>query len=400
MDSEQSDVAIVGAGPAGLIAGLSLAATGFKATLLGPAADPNDGRTSALFQGSIALLKKIGAWPAIEAAAEPLDAIRLIDATAALFRAPEVTFQAAEIGEVAFGYNVPNAVLTAALESLAADRLNRVVTAAVTAVAISDTGVTLRTQEGGTYSAPLVAAADGRLSACRTAAGIEPKRWSYDQAAIVCTFTHTRNHKRISTEFHRRCGPLTVVPAPGGFASNLVWVDTLNEAQRLSALTDSDFVREFESHLCGLLGRVTLRTPRRMFPLSGQTADPLAKNRIALIGEAGHVIPPIGAQGLNLSFRDAATLADVAAAARGRGEDIGGPAAMAAYAATRRSDVTSRIWTVDLLNRSLLSSYTPIHALRGLGLFALNTVPLLRRRIMREGIAPQHATPSLMQRAI
>ena len=137
-----------------------------------------------------------------------------------------------------------------------------------------------------------------------------------------------------------------------------------------------------------------------VFALSGQTADPMGQNRTALIGEAGHVIPPIGAQGLNLSFRDAATLADVAVSARDAGEDIGGAKAMAAYSSARRFDVTSRIWTVDLLNRSLLSDYTPVHALRGLGLFALSTLPPLRRRMMREGIAPSLSMPKLMQPVI
>lgn len=399
MSIEPIDAAVVGAGPAGLIAGLSLAATGIKTAVLGPLADPHDGRTSALFQGSIELLKQIGAWNDIQPFAEPLDAIRLVDATGALFRAPEVTFNAREIGETAFGYNVPNAVLTATLEQLAASRLQRIVTPAVANIAIGQACVTLTTQDGASYSAPLVAAADGRNSPTRDAAGIAAKRWSYDQAAIVCTFAHTRNHKRISTEFHRRAGPLTVVPGPGGLTSNLVWVDTIFEAERIAALPEADFFRELESHLGGLLGSVRPLSARRMFPLSGQTAEPMAQNRVALIGEAGHVIPPIGAQGLNLSFRDAATLADIAAGARERGEDIGGAAALAAYAASRHNDVTSRIWTVDLLNRSLLSSFAPVHMLRGLGLFALSTVGPLRKRIMREGIAPQQSTPKLMQRA-
>ena len=391
------DVAVVGAGPAGLMAGLAMAEAGFKTAVLGPPADPHDGRSAALFQGSIELLKRLGAWPAIAPSVEPLDGIRLVDATGALFRAPEVTFNAREIGQPAFGYNVPNAALTAALEALTATRLERIVTPAVTAITIGQDTVALSNHDGSQCSATLIAAADGRNSPCRTAAGIEPKRWSYDQAAVVCTFAHSRNHKRISTEFHRRSGPLTVVPGPGGLTSNLVWVDTLSEAGRLVALDDGAFTRELERHLSGLLGSIRLTTARRMFPLSGQTADPMGHNRVALIGEAGHVIPPIGAQGLNLSMRDAATLADVAMAARAKGEDIGGAAALTRYSNARRRDVTSRIWTVDLLNRSLLSPFAPVHMLRGLGLFALLTVPPLRQRIMREGIAPAANTPSLMQ---
>jgi 2-octaprenyl-6-methoxyphenol hydroxylase len=393
------DVAVIGAGPAGLTVGLSVAQMGFKTAIIGPPADPRDSRTAALFQSSVTLLKRLGAWPAVAPATEPLDAIRLIDATGALFRAPEVTFRASEIGEAAFGYNVPNAVLTAALEGLAAKRVRRIVTPAVTTIAPSHDSVSLTTADGDTFVCRLVAAADGRQSPSRDAAGMTPRRWSYDQGAVVCTLEHSRPHNRISTEFHRRCGPLTVVPAPGN-TSNLVWVDTLSEAKRLAALDEAPFVAELAGHLQGLLGQVLLRSPPRMFALSGQTADPMGQNRIALIGEAGHVIPPIGAQGLNLSFRDAATLADVAAGARDAGEDIGGAKAMAAYSSARRFDVTSRIWTVDLLNRSLLSDYTPVHALRGLGLFALSTLPPLRRRMMREGIAPSLSMPKLMQPVI
>ncbi len=392
-----TDVAVIGAGPAGLVTALCLAEFGFKTTLLGPDADPHDGRSAALFKASVELLKRLGAWDAVAPAAEPLNSIRLVDSTGALFRAPEVTFHAREIGQQAFGYNVPNAALTKALGARAAQRVNRIVTPAVTEIEIGADLVSLSTTTGASLTAPLIAAADGRASAGRRAAGIGTKAWAYEQAAIVCTFEHTRPHNRVSTEFHRRCGPLTIVPAPGGFASNLVWVDTPAEAERLMALSDTEFAAELAGHLSGLVGAVTLRAPRRKFPLSGQTADTMAKNRVALIGEAGHVMPPIGAQGLNLSFRDAAALAETAAAARDAGEDIGGASALSRYATLRHADVTSRVWTIDLLNYSLMSSFAPVHLLRGLGLFALSTVPPLRKKIMQEGIAPTQSTPKLMQ---
>ena len=390
------DAAVVGAGPAGLAAGLALAEMGFNVAVIGPAADPRDGRTAALFQGSVQLLKRLGAWRDIAPNAEPLVAIRLIDATGALFRAPEVTFRASEISASAFGYNVPNAVLTAALELVAARRLTRVITAAVTRIEAGAEHVTLNTADGAVIKANLVAAADGRASPCRAAAGIETKTWAYDQAAVVCSFSHSRAHHSISTEFHRRSGPCTVVPGPGN-TSSLVWVETPAEATRIAALEVSEFVAELGKHLGGLLGTLSDVSLRRMFPLSGQTALTMARNRIALVGEAGHVMPPIGAQGLNLSLRDAATLAEVAGHARDAGQDIGGPDALARYDSARHTDVTSRIWTVDLLNRSLLSSIAPVHMLRGLGLFALSTVGPLRRAAMQAGIAPNGSVPYLMQ---
>lgn len=393
MDTE---AAVVGAGPAGLIAGLALSEMGLDVTLIGPPADPRDGRTAALFLASIALLKRLGAWPTISCSAEPVSGIRLIDATGGLLRAPEVLFDAREIDEVAFGYNIPNVAITSALEGLCRGRLRRVVTAAVTDVAIGADHVSLTTADGESYRARLVAAADGRQSACRAAAGIKTRQWQYDQGAVVCTFSHTRPHHDVSTEFHRSAGPLTVVPAHG-LTSNLVWVDTMAECARIGALDDSAFGAELAHHLQGLLGTISLTTQRRVFPLSGQTAEPMGQNRVALIGEAGHVIPPIGAQGLNLSFRDAATLADVVSEARAQGDDIGSREVLERYSNARRFDVTSRVWTVDLLNRSLISGFAPVHLLRGLGLFAIGAIAPLRRQLMREGISPTQSTPKLMQ---
>ncbi len=389
------DVAVIGAGPSGLLTGLCLAELGFEVALLGPSAAAADRRTAALFHGSIALLKRIGAWADIAGSAEPLEAIRLVDATGALVRAPEVLFQAREIGQPAFGYNVPNTALTVSLERLAATRLTRVVASVATFEFASD-GVRLITENGQQIECRLVAAADGRMSPARTAADINVRRWQYEQSAIVCGISHSRSHKRISTEFHKRCGPLTIVPGPGKTAS-VVWVETPPEAARIVALVDAEFADELSRQLGGLLGTIAATTPRGLFPLSGQTADQLGRNRVALIGEAAHVIPPIGAQGLNLSFRDAAMLAEIAAEARGRGEDFGDDATLAKYDAARKPDVTSRAWTVDLLNRSLLSTFSTVHWMRGAGLFALSTIGPLRHHLMREGMGPVQSIPKLMQ---
>jgi 2-octaprenyl-6-methoxyphenol hydroxylase len=387
---------VIGAGPAGLATGLALAHCGLKCAVAGPVSDPYDGRTAALFQGSIIFLQNIGAWEFFKDQTEPLKAIRLIDATGGLLRAPEVTFWASEIGHPVFGHNVPTGGLSAALERAAEGRLTRVVTTGVKRIDTSGSRVEIETAEGQTLSAPLVAGADGRGSASRTAAGIETKTWPYPQAAVCCTFAHTREHQGISTELHRRAGPLTVVPMPGR-GSSLVWVDTPEEAQRLGALSEAEFAAELNHHLSGLLGTMSAFTPRRIFPLSGQTAKVLGQNRIALIGEAGHIIPPIGAQGLNLSLRDAATLAELASEAVSKGQDPGSQELLATYDARRQRDVTGRVWTIDLMNRSLLSGLLPVHLARGAGLVALKAVAPLRRMVMREGMAPSYATPRLMQ---
>jgi 2-octaprenyl-6-methoxyphenol hydroxylase len=389
------DIAVIGAGPAGLAAGLACATLGLETAVLGPKADARDGRTAALLDGSVNLLKRLGIWQKLESYREPLDAIRLIDATDAFLRAPEVIFRASEIGLPAFGYNVPNAALTEAIETTRHPKLTRLIDRKVTVSDLAGERAVLSTSEGKTIKARLVVAADGRDSPTRTAAGIKTSSWSYTQAAIVTTFAHSRPHLGVSTELHRQSGPLTVVPGPDN-TSSLVWVETHDETQRLAALDDISFAQELKAHAGGFLGTLSNFAPRRTYPLTGRTASLLGKYRVALVGEAAHVIPPIGAQGLNLGFRDAATIAEIASAASSAGEDIGGDEVLARYDRSRRRDVAFRVFAVDLLNRSLLSSIPGVHVARGLGLFALASSRSLRSRVMREGVMPSGVCLSLM----
>lgn len=389
------DLVTIGAGPAGLACGLAAAQLGLNAVVVGPRSNPNDGRTAALFQPAVELLRNIGVWRDLAGSVEPLKAIRIVDAAGSIFRAPEVTFEARELGLEAFGYNVPNAALTGALERAAAGRIRRIKIIA-DAIEISGDLVTVSCGDEDPITTEVVCAADGRASPTRTAAGIETTAWAYDQTAIVATFAHSRDHNGVSTEFHRRSGPLTVVPCPSR-TSSLVWVETPEAAQKLLALDDIAFANALRAIVGGLLGSISGLSPRRQFPLSGLTATVMAKNRVALIGEAAHVMPPIGAQGLNLSLRDAATLATLAAEAKANGGDTGSSVLLARYASMRRADVRSRSIGVDLMNRSLLSGALPIHLARGFGLFALATAGPLRRFAMREGLAPASDLPAIMR---
>ncbi|MGD9867536.1 MAG: FAD-dependent monooxygenase, partial [Hyphomicrobiales bacterium] len=191
-------------------------------------------------------------------------------------------------------------------------------------------------------------------------------------------------------------GPFTTVPLPGS-ESSLVWVVRPRDAERLMELESRDFAQEIESRLQGSLGRVGAIGPRSAFPLSGLVPERFASRRIALVGEAAHVVPPIGAQGLNLGFRDAATLADLAGAAVRRGADPGSEALLSRYDSARRGDVLTRTFAIDVVNRSLLSNFLPLQAARGAGLQLLNVVGPLRRFVMRQGLAPQSSVPSLMR---
>jgi 2-octaprenyl-6-methoxyphenol hydroxylase len=381
-----TEIAVVGAGPAGLAAALSLAQTGFEVICVGQPFTPSDTRTTALLQPSIELLEDLGVWEDCRAEAAPLNTLRLIDDTGRLFRAPDAAFHAAELGEGPFGYNIPNQALVLALHRAIAER-ERVTfqpTEAVTDVAPGDDSVRVTLTEGGGITARLVVGADGRRSLCRRTAGIKVQTWDYPQTAIACNFAHTRPHDDTCIELHTASGPLTVVPLPGD-RSSLVWVETPEETKRLMALDEPGFARELARSLHFALGRVTEVGPRGTFPLSGLHARDFAANRIALVGEAAHVVPPIGAQGLNLGYRDVRALARTV---KESSEDPGGEDVMRAYNLARRGDVMTRTLAADMLNRTLYSGFLPFQLARGAGLYLVNTVGPLRRLLMREGITP------------
>jgi len=399
LSKQDCDVLVVGTGPAGLVAALAFAQAGLATIAVGPAVDPaRDTRTTALFTGSVALLSNLGLGPALAPSMVPMTGLRLVDDTGGIWRAPEVLFRAEELNLREFGINIDNAALNTAL--LSAVRAQKYLRLAEDTVApgfqAEERGVTVKLDSGGTISARLIIGADGRGSPCRREAGIEASTHPYPQSAVATRFHHTRPHDGISSEFHRTAGPLTTVPLAGR-ESSLVWVETPEEARRLMALDEAAFIRELDDRLQGLLGAVTRIGPRASFPLIRMAAERLGARRVALIGEAAHVIPPIGAQGLNLGLRDIATLADLVTRTRSLGADIGGDALLKAYDTERRVDVTSRTVMVDTLNRSLISDFLPLHLVRGAGVHALNTIPWLRRLVMREGLHPSGRTPTLMR---
>jgi len=393
--SHKCEVAVIGGGPAGLTAAIALASAGVETALVAKA-PPVDSRTTALLSGSVAALDALGIWPLCAAQAAPLTAIRIIDGTSRVLRAPEVMFEAAEIGLQAFGHNIENRHLTAALDRRAAElsELQRVA-AAVTAIDPAGGRITLRLDDGGSLQPQLVVGADGRKSLCRQAAGIETTRHEYPQAALTLNLGHTRPHNGISTEFHTESGPFTLVPLPG-MRSSLVCVLEPQAAEELGALDALALSAEIERRAHSILGKMSVEDGHGLFPLAVETAQSFGAKRIVLVGEAAHVIPPIGAQGLNLGLRDAATIAELVVEARRDGGDVGSPELLARYDRLRRTDVTNRSMAVDVLNRSLLSDFLPVQGARGFGLYLLDRIAPLRRAVMREGVEPA-AQPRLMR---
>ncbi|HML11778.1 MAG TPA: UbiH/UbiF family hydroxylase, partial [Xanthobacteraceae bacterium] len=381
-----AEAVVVGAGPAGLTAAIALALGGIETVLVAKRPDRPDNRTSALLAGSVAALDVLGVWEACRAHAAPLRTIRLVDDTRRLLRAPEVSFSAGEIGLNAFGHNIENRHLVAALEARAAALANlRRIDAPAKGVRLGEAAAIVELQDDSSLAAQLVIGADGRNSLCRVAAGVATDGFAYPQAALTLNFAHARPHGDASTEFHTESGPFTVVPLPGN-RSSLVCVVAPGEAERLAALPADALSQTVERRAHSILGKVAVEPGRGVFPLAVETAQRFAANRVALVGEAAHVVPPIGAQGLNLGLRDAATIGELAVKARRQRADLGADAVLARYDRLRRPDVASRTAAVDMLNRSLLADFLPAQALRGLGLYLLDQVGPLRRAIMREGV--------------
>lgn len=380
---EQVEIAIVGAGAVGLAAALALAGDGRRVTLFGQPMAPRDGRTVALLDGSWRLLESLGLQPALEEKAAPLTVMRLVDDTGSLFRQPPVEFLASEVGLEAFGWNIENAELVAVMaEAAAANPAIRILPHLVSAITPDPEAVSLSGEGFAPLRARLVIGADGRQSRVRAAAGIAGRDWTYPQTALTAILGHRRDHREVSTEFHTRSGPCTLVPLPGR-RSSLVWLLEPAEAERVAALDDAAFARRLETQVHSLLGAMTVEGPRGKVPMGGLSVQRFGAGRMALIGEAAHVFPPIGAQGLNLGLRDVAALQRALAHAR----DPGGDDVIAAYDKSRQSDVRLRTGAVDVLNRTLLTDLLPADLLRGAGLLALSHLGPLRRLVMRQGLA-------------
>ena len=391
--SSACDVAVIGGGPAGLAAAIAIAQSGAKTALVARRSPYADNRTTALLGGSIDFLQALEVWPRCQGKAAELRIMRLVDDTGRLIRAPEVRFSCDEIGLDVFGYNIENRVLVTALEECAAalSNLTRFDYEAAAISAAEDT-VAIELTNAGSLSARLVIGADGRHSLCREAAGISVRRRELDQAALTFNVGHSRPHQNMSTEFHTPQGPCVFVPLPGD-RSSVVWVCEPKQAERLMGLNDDELSETIEARSHSILGKMQVEPGRNRFPLAIEQPAQFAKARIALVGEAAHVLPPIGAQGLNMGLRDAADIAEVVRNALAAGEDPGSIGVLGRYSFARRPDVMSRTFAIDLANRSLLSAFLPMQSLRAAGLHLIGSFGPLRRLAMREGLAPSWRSP-------
>ncbi|MEM8838812.1 MAG: UbiH/UbiF family hydroxylase [Pseudomonadota bacterium] len=379
---ETFDVAVIGAGPLGQIAALSLADIGHNVALIGPQA-PDDTRTTAILMDGIKRLSSLDVWSSLAPKIGALKTMRLVDGSRRLIRAPETRFDASEVGLEAFGYNIRNRDLNEAFTARIAgdDRIRKFEEFLDADPEFGGSSIRLSLPSGVEIDASFVVAADGRRSKLREALQITARTWSYPQTALVMSLAHSRPHNNVSTEFHTETGPFTLVPLEDG-KSSLVWVERPETALEILSFEPDRIAAAIEKKSHFLLGDVTVESDVQTYPMTGLIATRFGDRGIALVGEAGHVFPPIGAQGMNLGFRDIEALLHLVT--RGGLDD---PVGMSKrYSTARMGDVSARTGAVDILNRSLLTDFLPVHLTRGLALHVSSQIPFLRQLLMRQGL--------------
>lgn len=391
----RSDVVIIGGGQAGLTLAALLGQTGLAAIVVDPHPPApfkdteTTGRTVALMNSSVNILKGSGIWDMLAPLSTPMHAMKIIDDSDPRRDAIEIEFPASDIGLEQFSYNIPGAPLRAALyERVQALKTVRVIKTTFKSVLPDESGVTVELENGQTIQARLLVGADGRNSPVRRAAGIGVQKREYDQAAITCVINHSRSHNFVSTEFHRPAGPMALVPMPGN-QSSVVWVETRARAEEILRLKKQDFEQALQDKTNDVLGGITLEIGPEMWPLCSIKAKAITAPRMALVAEAAHVMSPITAQGLNLSLRDVAALAEEIIDAARLGLDIGSQNVLQAYAKRRRMDIETRVFGVDAMNRIVSTNALGLKRLRRAGLKSLEALPALKTLSMHVGLAPQ-----------
>lgn len=391
-----TDILISGGGVAGLTAAAAFGSAGFSVLCVDPAAPITDAtaegadlRTTALLHPSIAVMQAAGLWARLQPFATPLQIMRIIDAGGP-DPEPRIIkdFDAAEISDQPFGWNLPNWLLRREMLARLADlpTVDFRPGVATTGVLTRESAALVTLSDGSRVSARLLIAADGRDSLVRRTLGIPVRTMRYGQKALAFAVTHPIAHQNVSTEIHRSGGPFTLVPLPDrdGLASSaVVWMETGPQALRLAALPIPEFEAAMTARSCHILGPLTLATRRSVWPIISQIAARMSGERTALMAEAAHVMPPIGAQGLNMSIADLRVLL---ALAQANPASLGDTAMLDTYHRRRHWQVEARILGIDALNRASMLATPGLRNLRASALNTLYSVAPVRKGLMHAGL--------------
>ncbi len=354
-------------------------------------------RTVAIAEGPRRLLERIGAWDGIEAKAQPIVRMEIMDGGVRdAVRLPHLHFDAQEgdpLAHMAF-----NADVVAALSALC-DRLGVIRIAATVAAwrpgrRIAELGLA----DGRTLRARLAVAADGARSKLRTLAEIPAYGWDYDQSGIVATIAHDYEHEGVAEQHFLPAGPFAILPLPGR-QSSIVWNERRADARALVALDPDDFIRQLMFRFTPKLGEIRLASRVEAFPFRFRVARRFVGERLALVGDAAHVVHPIAGQGLNLGLRDVAALAETIVGAMRLGLDPGAAGALADYQRARRFDVAASGMGMDLMNRLFSNDLGPLRFVRDLGLRLVDRAPLLKDQLILEAGGAGRGAPRLLRGA-
>jgi len=402
---DHSDVVIAGGGFVGMTLALALAKfapKGFGVVLVDVEplrGDKADARASALTAASKHLLSALRIWPALAAAAQPIDSIEITDSTLdAPLRPYLLGFDdELEPGE-AGAYMIENADLHRALVAGVTNEpaIEVIAPDSVADFASGAVGVTAKLGSGKEINAKLLVAADGKRSRLRERAGIRCIGWSYPQIGIVATVAHAKPHSGKAVQHFLPAGPFAILPLTGD-RSSIVWTEDKAVGEAIMRSDEAAFVRELAKRFGDQLGDIALAGPRQSFPLELQVARSFVADRLVLVGDAAHAVHPLAGQGLNIGFRDVAALTEIVVEDARLGIDIGAPASLERYERWRRFDSAFSATVMDGLNRLFSNDSAPLRALRDLGLGVVERTPWLKRMLVREAAGVGGTVPRLLK---
>ncbi|MBO9590501.1 FAD-dependent monooxygenase [Devosia sp.] len=390
------DVAIVGGGPVGTTLALALVQSmrGIRVALIDrrPLTVPKDNRASAIATGVRRVFEALGVWAEMEAQSQPITAMRITDSGSGDIARPLfLQFEGEVAPGEAFAHMVPNTASQAALLGAMGDLVTVIAPAEITDW--SEGRLTLA--DGRTITSPLIVAADGAQSALRQRAGISTSGHDYHQTGLVATISHELPHDGVAYEHFRPSGPFASLPLKGN-RSSLVWTETSENAKTFLAMDSDQLAREIEAVMGSSLGAVTLEDKLMGFPLRLQIARDFVGPRLALIGDAAHVVHPIAGQGLNLGLKDVAALAEVIIDAIRLGLDHGSEDVLARYQAWRRLDTASMVMVTDGMNRLFSNDVAPVRAIRDFGLGLVDRAGPLKDAMIRAASGVSQSGPKLL----